>query len=441
VPAPLLLRCLGGIDDSLLRGVTLKLPLRSSLTAEKFGGPSAAPAFTRASSGVFLGSNGLLQSALTNIPRFDYGLPANTIPGYLSEAQATNLLLRSEEFDNASWTKANLTVSANAIAAPDGLSTADKLIPSAASTVGRAYQLFTGVIGTTYILSVYGKAGEFNTCRLYVDDNASNVVSVSYNLTTKAVSTALTVTGGNWTAASSTIVDLGNGWVRVSLTFTATAVAPQRAILWCQDTGDGTSGIYLWGAQLEAGSTPTSYIPTTSGPIVRGLDLLTYPSAGNISHLAGSVSVWVRSPWAAGSDGSAYAIFDTGATTNRNRIRLDKVTNGDLRLLLYGSTISTSKAIQVALNGTSWPANTWHHVVFVWDQTGNIAYFLNGVSLGGSIVVGGAWTDVTSFEGTFLTIGAFGNSTAHSRSLHRDLIIYDHILSANEVSRLYARGR
>lgn len=174
-----------------------------------------------------------------------------------------NLLTFTEQFDNAAWTKSNSTVTANATTSPDGTVDADKLIPSAAATDGRVIQAFAGTIGATYTLSVYAKQGEFTNCRLYSDDGGSNSASVSYNLSTGAVSTAAAVTG-TWTSVSTTVTSAGNGWFRLTLTWTATSAAPTRATFWCRDTGDGTSGIFLWGAQLEVGSTATAYQRVTT---------------------------------------------------------------------------------------------------------------------------------------------------------------------------------
>jgi len=170
-----------------------------------------------------------------------------------------NLLTNSEDFEAAAWVKSNASVTANAAVAPDGTTTADSLIPTAASTTGRAIQLFTGIAGTTYTLSVYGKAGAFNSIRVYADDAATNIASVRYNLSTGAVSTAA-ITTGTWTAASSTIDSVGNGWYRLTLAWTATGAAPTRYGVWCETSGDGTSGIFIWGAQLNVANAPVNLL-------------------------------------------------------------------------------------------------------------------------------------------------------------------------------------
>jgi hypothetical protein len=193
--------------------------------------------------------NHFTQSSTSNAPI----LGRNPIVG------TRNLLTRTEEFDNASWFKTASTVTANAAVSPDGTADAEKLIPDAASISGRVIQAFTGSAGATYTLSLFAKQAEFTNCRLFADDSGTNIASVSYNLSTGAVSTAAAIAGGVWTGVSSTITAAGNGWWRITLTWTATSVAPTRVSYWCRDTGDGTSGIFIWGAQLETGSTATAY--------------------------------------------------------------------------------------------------------------------------------------------------------------------------------------
>jgi hypothetical protein len=163
-----------------------------------------------------------------------------------------NLLTYTEQFDNAAWTKTNATVTANV----DGVS--DKLIPASAASDGRITQSYTGVSGATYTLSIEGKAAEFNNIRLYSDDGGTNVVSVSYNLATGAISTAL-ATVGSWSSASTTKTDLSDGYLRLTLTWTATSSAPTRFSIWCRETGNAASGILIRNAQLELGSVATDY--------------------------------------------------------------------------------------------------------------------------------------------------------------------------------------
>ena len=169
----------------------------------------------------------------------------------------TNLVVRSQEFDNASWTKSNTTVTANATTAPDGTATADKIIASATTATHFLFQGVTSGTGISFQVSVYAKKGEYNFLRI---ENGNTGGGAYYNLNTGVV-----VSG-----TGATIVDAGSGWYRCSLSTTTTTTsfncvfAPSVDGTTANFTGDGTSGIFLWGCQVEIGSTTNTYIPTTT---------------------------------------------------------------------------------------------------------------------------------------------------------------------------------
>ena len=210
-------------------------------------------------------------------PRFDYD-PVTLAPkGLLIEEQRTNLVLRSEEFENASWTKAESSVTANAAVSPDSATTADKLIASTAATTHLTTQAPTVVSGTTYTFSVNLKAAEYGAALVgFVGSSGFGTTSaIVVNLTTGAIS------AGTGTLLSSSAVSTGNGWWRVSVSLAASASAAGSVYVAVingttfadrLNAGDGTSGIYIWGAQLEAGAFATSYIPTGASQVTRIAD-------------------------------------------------------------------------------------------------------------------------------------------------------------------------
>lgn len=265
---------------------------------------SAATAYTATTTQPITNYIPVLRTASAGVARFDHNPTTGQSLGLLIEEQRANLVTYSDDFSNAAWAKSDCTIVSNAGIAPDGTLTADRLIPNNATNLGRTFQTIAGSIGTTYTTSIYAKKDQFTNLRLYVDDNATNLVSVSYNLDTGAVSTPLAINGGNWTNASSSIVAVGNGWWRASLTFTATNVAPTRWQYWCRDVGNAFSGIYIWGAQVEAGSFATSYIPTVASSVTRSAD-------------AASMTGTNFSSWYRADEGTAYveAIPSTQALT------------------------------------------------------------------------------------------------------------------------------
>ena len=214
--------------------------------------------FTRASGGSYVGADGLIKLAGVNEARFDHDPITGESLGLLVEEQRTNLLLRSEEFDNASWNKGNSTVSANSAAAPDGMLTADKLVEAATTSAHSVFSNFAATGAVPATLSVYAKAAERSEVALQIFEGASLGTAV-FNLVS-----------GTIASGSGLITPAGNGWYRCSTTVTPPTGTLVRAFIitalggGISYTGDGTSGIYLWGAQLEQSATVGEYIPTTS---------------------------------------------------------------------------------------------------------------------------------------------------------------------------------
>jgi hypothetical protein len=175
-------------------------------------------------------------------------------------------LLRSEEFDNASWVNLNTTESSNVAVAPNGTSTADKLIENSGAGFKSIDQTLA-ISALTYTFSIYVKTVERSIVQLLWSGGASTNFA-NFNLATG------TVTAGTYTSA--TITPAGSDWFRLSIT-SALAAGNYSGIVSLQTnasatraasyTGDGTSGIYIWGAQIETGSTATAYILTTTAAV------------------------------------------------------------------------------------------------------------------------------------------------------------------------------
>lgn len=205
-------------------------------------------------------------------PRFDYDPVTLQPKGLLIEEARTNSFTYSEQFDNAAWTKSASSISADAAVSPDGNTTADKLVEDTTSAAHLTSRSFT-TTAADYSFSVYAKAA--GRSRIVLAASTDNR-GVGFDLSTGQTFVQNYATN----QGTGTITALGNGWYRCNMTWTATAVSNSMRIVLNNGsgqtyTGDGVSGVYIWGAQLEAGAFATSYIPTASATATRAADSAT----------------------------------------------------------------------------------------------------------------------------------------------------------------------
>lgn len=212
----------------------------------------------------------VLQTAAANVARFDHDPITGESLGLLIEEHRTNLLLRSQEFENASWTKSQASVTANTIVAPDGGLTGDKLVENTVTGLHYVEQAATTTSGLSYTGAVYLKAAERSWALVQLVGSAV-FPAVFVNLLSGTIEPP---TG----SGIASILSVGNGWYRISLAGTTDTTSTRLRIYAASAnnttsyTGDGFSGIYIWGAQLEAGAFPTSYIKTEAAQATRSAD-------------------------------------------------------------------------------------------------------------------------------------------------------------------------
>jgi hypothetical protein len=261
----------GAINPDKL-SLDLQFATDKTLTARK--GPT--PTFTRASTARFVGSDGLIQSAAINTPRFDHDPVTLACKGLLIEESRTNLFLRSDDFNTSEWNAAglrNLTVSSNNTISPSGVTDADKLTVGATTTSYRIVQNTPTVTsGTSYTISSFFKADQVTRVSIYAGNPTTLPLSAIFDLTGNG-SVVQTLSG------TASIQKYSNGWYRCVITGTAGAtsstsisIAPVSGTSLTY-VGNSIDSFYAWGVQLEAGSFPTSYIPTTTASVVRSADL------------------------------------------------------------------------------------------------------------------------------------------------------------------------
>lgn len=275
---------------------------------------------TRATTATRVNANGLIESVANNVPRLDYS--NGTCPSILVEPQRTNLFTYSEEFDNAFWVKASAVVTANNTTSPDGNTNADKV------EFNSGYINPTVIVtdNQTYTISFFAKKGTANLFQ----------ISEAFYVGTTA---AFDLNTGTVTSGAGKIENYGNGWYRCSMQFTY-AIGQVVSSWVIRNYQSGY--IYLWGAQLEAGSYPTSYIPTTSASVTRNADVI---SKTGISSLIGQ------------TEGTIFLDANI-SVRNNTRVLLD-LNNGSntdtIQFVLGGNTLSItiydSGTLQAGLSG------------------------------------------------------------------------------------------
>ncbi len=288
--------------------------IRPSLDLDFANGQTVDPriTFTRASTATRTNSRGLIEVVPAGVSRIDFDPVTGACKGLLIEEQRANLLTYSEAFDNAAWSFAtNVTVTANDTTAPDGTVTADRLTKSANAFAVRG-QGVTGATGA-YTGSVYVKNGDLGKITIDLFDGApTSLVRGVYDF----ASNSFTVLIGSAAAFSATVCP--NGWLRISATATIAVANPQLRI-YPGNATEATAGyVYAWGAQLEAGAFPTSYIPTVASQVTRAADVASMTGANFSSWYRQDEGSFVVSGDLVGGAASTYPMLFSAVGTDQN---------------------------------------------------------------------------------------------------------------------------
>jgi len=317
-------------------------------------------------------SLGFIERVNDGVPRLDYPLggAVNGCPALLVEPSAENLVIESEAFNTGWATQAGATVTPNTIASPDNNVTADtiNLTTTSESRVQRGS--ITIANSTTYTMSCFYKnialtAGETFRMRFNNINSAPNnfVATAVIDLAAGTATYSLSGTSGTGFSGTATgrVENYGNGWYRFSMTFTVGTAGGTSAGIF--EVGNNTSGalrsFYAWGAQLEVGSVPTSYIPTTTQAITRGADVirktgitsLIGQSEGTI-YFEVEVTSEARDRWICSIDSSVNSFIQMAITASRTIL---------VSSLNAGSTVIsalTSSALSVGYHKIAFAYNT-----------------------------------------------------------------------------------
>jgi hypothetical protein len=354
-----------------------------------------AVTFTRASVGRFVDQDGLLQEAANNEPRFDWASTA--------QVAQRNLLSYTEQFDNAYWVKeTGTTVTANTIIAPDGTTTADKIVcnTSVARVIGIISTNSTYTAGN-YTLTVYLQKEEAEYVQIIIS-SALGGQWVNFDLD------AVAVTGGSYQSAS--IVADSNLFLKATVTFTFTAgtgsvrfrmIDGPTAALNAAYTSVIGNGFYIWGAQLEEGSTATDYQPiaqpTTNTPLAanptsNGLLIEEARTNRLLWNRDATDAAWVKTDVTAakdqtGIDGVTNAASSlTSTADNGTCIQTITLASGSRTGSVFLKRITGTGNVQVSLDGSTWSTvdlsdTEWRRIVLsgtVTNPTVGIKLLVSG---------------------------------------------------------------
>jgi hypothetical protein len=364
---------------------------------------------TRATTATRVNASGLIEVVASGVPRLDYYTSGGTAgcPALLVEPSAQNLALQSEAF-NTTWSPTNITVSTNVTGtlSPAGGTTADKIIPTSGNLQHRVDQSITLTASGTYTFSVFAKADGYGFASLRIGSNGA-----AFNLSngnTGAISAGITARADNY----------GGGWYRLSITGTSASgsvtfrINVESALQVAIDfAGDGTSGILLYGAQVETGSVATSYIPTTTGSVTRNAEVINLSGAvsGCIGQTEGTIYAEVDSR---NQQTGRIVSFQIAGTAGSGQIRIDTV-GASLRCRLINASgtsvfdVTSSPAMSLGINKMAFAFNA--------AASGIV------VALNGSIIATATAGASTVHNATQLTIGA-QDSVAGFGSFYNDRI-------------------
>lgn len=312
-------------------------------------------------------SSGFVESINANLPRFDFDPVTKVCKGLLIEEARTNTFTRSEDFNNAAWTKTRSSIGATPVSSPSGLNTALKLVEDTtpSSTHFIVTQFAVTAAAGAWSNSFYLKAGERTRAQVNMSDNATGGLILNVNLSNGTFTSS---SSGTWTNFTASVVNAGDGWYRCSVSGTQSSgfVLPRVFIADNAGnttyTGDGTSGIFIWGAQLEAGAFATSYIPTTTTSLTRNAD--------DVSMTGTNFSSWYNpTEGTLVASGLFLAIGDNASAYRNALVGLSDGTSGNA--MPFGKSIAGFAADRPA----------------VFSPNGNFGQSISGVVITASSVV------------------------------------------------------
>ena len=379
--------------------------------------------FARTSTATRVNSNGLIEEVAVNAPRLDYSDGA--CPSLLLEPLSRNLIQYSEEFSNAYWTKSGSSVAGGFVSpSADSPTNAFKLVEDNSNGLHRMASTAIAVtIGVDYSLNVYAKY-DGRPLQIFTGAAAGNLFA-NFDLENGVV-------GSKSASVTSKIEGLPNGWYRCAINFSAASTGNMDFSIITVETltssiatgyqGNGTSGVYIFGVQLEQQSYATSYIKNegTAAGITRAADTAT--GSGDATVINSTEGVLYAEISSFGNDGTTSKItLNDSSSNNHVAISYSNVTN-TIRCILYNGSVFgeiTTNAYDILSN---------HKIAYLY-KSGDFKLYIDGSLVDTS-------NDAFTISGLNNLSFDNGSSTSKFNGKAKDVRVYTTALSDAELTTL-----
>lgn len=342
--------------------------------------------FSRASTKTYIGSDGLLKTAAIDTPAFTYDPVTRAPLGLSIEPAATNICLQSQNFGAGNWVKDASTVTPNATTWIDGTTTMDLIVPDASAANHRVKQTnFSLIAGQAYTVSTFIKRhSNYNYQLLFWNAAGNGFVNID-------LQNGVIQSSGGPEFFSARLENRGNGFYRVELTIITVsgglyqlmnyAISPGFVTVF---TGDGTSGVYANGGQVESGYVASSYIPTTTSAVTRARDVCinnsgnVVPFANWYNTTANTILVNSTTRYNSGSGLPNSAAFCLNDNSVNNRSMLYRNANG----AATGKMVVTSGGVDSFAQNTAGSVSFAQYKHAVAIAANDYALYENSVQVG-----------------------------------------------------------
>jgi hypothetical protein len=335
---------------------------------------------TRATTKTRTNSAGLIETIAINVPSIDYSLGG--CPNILLEPQRTNLFVRSEEFNTTpAWSSILGSVTANATISPSGSMDADRFTGDGTLGSHRVAQGVSITSGSAYTISCYVKKDTNDFFQFYLTaGNFGSNAFANFDVNNGVLGTL----GVN--SITSSITDAGNGWYRCSMTSNAisssTSVSMNLALIPTATSSRSfnnelTTSLFLWGAQIEVSTYPTSYIPTTSATVTRNADNIARNNVFTNNLITANGGTWfidLRNNLSLTREAFTGGLFlNTGTVSNTNNGFLFRTSTSPARMTINKIVSGTLTQLYQLLTNNS-------KIAIKWDGT-TADVFVDGVKV------------------------------------------------------------